>query len=89
MISLFTKHRDASLNLVTLPTYAFSHEEADELAAKREAQLRWMREKGMTYLGDPLQRAELRAMRKPPTPRMRLVSVRRDYEGAEANAREA
>lgn len=64
MISLFTKHRVARLNMLTLPTYAVSQAESDELAAKREAQLRWMREKGMTYLGDPLARAELRALRE-------------------------
>lgn len=64
MISLFTRHRAAPLNLLTLPTYAISHEESRALAAKRDAQLQWMREKGMTYLGDPLKRAELHALRK-------------------------
>ncbi len=65
MISLFSKHRAAHLNLLTLPTYVVSPPESRELAAKREAQLRWMRERGMTYLGDPLKRAELGALRKP------------------------
>lgn len=64
MISLFARHRADPLNLVTLPTFAVSHEESGALAAKREEQLRWMRERGMTYLGDPLKRAELRALRK-------------------------
>jgi len=82
MISLFSKHRAAPLNLLTLPTYAVSPPEARELAAKREAQLRWMREKGMTYLGDPLQRAEPRALRKPDS-KARVVALEKHLYRAE------
>jgi len=73
MISLFAKPKESPLNLLKLPTYAVAQEESDALAAKREAQLRWMREQGMSYLGDPLKLAELRARRRPGAPSIRLV----------------
>lgn len=73
MILLFAKPKESPLNLLKLPTYAVAQEESDALAAKREAQLRWMREQGMSYLGDPLQVTKLRAKRRPGAPRIRLV----------------
>jgi hypothetical protein len=73
MISLFTKSKVTELNLLKLPSYAVAQKEAEALASKREAQLQWMRERGMAYLGDPMKLAELRAKRRP-GPR----SVRRD-----------
>jgi hypothetical protein len=39
---------------LTLPSYCKPTEELSSLAEKREAQLRWMRQNGMNYLGDPL-----------------------------------
>lgn len=73
MISLFARPNETPLNLLKLPTYAVAQKESDALAAKRAAQLEWMREKGMRYLGDPVERAELRAKLRPGAPRMRLV----------------
>ena len=52
MLSLFTKRKIPS-PLLTLPSYCTPTEELDSLAAKRDAQLAWMRQKGMKYLGDP------------------------------------
>lgn len=86
MISLFAKHRAAPLNLLKLPVYAVPNNESSDLDAKREAQLQWMREKGMGYLGDPLKRSELREKRRSTTPKVRLVSVRRDGEPTETIA---
>jgi len=87
MISRFAKPKDAPLNLLKLPTYAVAQNESDALAAKREAQLQWMREKGMGYLGDPLKPAELRAKRRPGTAKIRLVST--SETGEDRAAREA
>lgn len=82
MISLFRKQELSPLNLVTLPSYCVSTKDPGNLEAKREAQLQWMREKGMTYLGDPLQHLEKRPQRRPAP--MRLVSVRAmEHAGAE------
>lgn len=78
MISLFAKPKESPLNLLKLPTYAVSQKESDALAAKREAQLRWMREKGMSYLGDPLELAELREKRRPGERKIRLVRIGED-----------
>ncbi|HEX6993715.1 MAG TPA: hypothetical protein VF339_06160 [Gammaproteobacteria bacterium] len=73
MISLFARPKETPLNLLKLPTYAVAQNESDTLAAKREAQLKWMRENGMSYLGDPLKIAELRAKRRPELRTIRLV----------------
>lgn len=75
MISLFAKSKESELNLLKLPSYAVAQQESDALAAKREAQLQWMREKGMSYLGDPMKLAELRAKRRPGTRSIRLVQT--------------
>lgn len=77
MISLFHRTRTAPPSVVTLPTHAVTQREADDLAMKREAQLQWMREKGLPYLGDPLELAELRARRRPSPPQLRLVETQR------------
>lgn len=86
MISLFAKQKEAPLNLLSLPTYAVTQAESDVLAAKREAQLQWMREKGMSYLGDPLELTELRAKRRPATRKLRVVGT---SEAGEREPREA
>ncbi|HEX6997910.1 MAG TPA: hypothetical protein VF322_07175 [Gammaproteobacteria bacterium] len=75
MLSLFTKQKTWSPDLLTLPSYCVPTEELSSLRDKREAQLQWMRSKGMTYLGDPSRRVEKRPPR-PATPTVRLVSVR-------------
>lgn len=91
MISLFPKYKVSPLNMVTLPSYCVSTKQSSNLDAKREAQLRWMREQGMTYLGDPLKQLEKRPQPRLAMAPMRLVSVRNDSAAAKAPdlAREA
>ncbi|HEY8520701.1 MAG TPA: hypothetical protein VIN61_11520 [Gammaproteobacteria bacterium] len=75
MLSLFGRQKTWSSDLLTLPSYCVPTEEVSSLRDKREAQLQWMRAKGMTYLGDPARRVEKRPPR-PVTPTVRLVSLR-------------
>lgn len=84
MSSLFSKPKPSPLNLLKLPTYCVPTKESSTLAAKREAQLQWMRERGMKYLGDPLKQVEKRPLRRPCAPPVRLVSIRNDAEAPEA-----
>ncbi|MBN1237604.1 MAG: hypothetical protein JXB36_03835 [Gammaproteobacteria bacterium] len=65
MISLSTRP-DVPPTVVTLPSYCMPTRESDALVAKREAQLQWMRENGLHYLGDPQ-----RLVRHEPQPRRR------------------
>ena len=54
MSSLFTSRRFAP-DMLRLPAFCIpAANEPDDLRAKREAQLRWMRDKGVTYLGNPV-----------------------------------
>jgi hypothetical protein len=55
MSSLFKRKRTFAADLLTLPAYCVPVDEPDTLASKREAQLQWMREKGVNYLGSPMQ----------------------------------
>lgn len=71
MVSLFGKRRTASAQVVTLPTSCIPTIESGNLAAKRDARLKWMRENGMAYLGDPLD-----GMKKDPPPRLSVVRMR-------------
>jgi hypothetical protein len=58
MSSLFGRNRPVSPELLTLPAFCVPADEADTLRAKREAQLEWMRNKGVQYLlGNPVTRA--------------------------------
>jgi hypothetical protein len=68
MISLTSKSKVPPIYVVTLPSYCMPFGESKDLAAKREAQLRWMRENGLNYLGDPQ-----RLARHVPQPRRRAV----------------
>jgi hypothetical protein len=53
MSSLFGNKRKSSPDLVTLPAFCVpAASESDALRSKREAQIRWMREKGVRYLID-------------------------------------
>ena len=54
MSSLFASRR-CSPDLLRLPAFCVpAANEPDDLRTKREAQLRWMRDKGVTYLGNPM-----------------------------------
>lgn len=53
MSLLFTR-KISTVDLVKLPSYCKPTKELESLAAKRDAQLQWMRQQGMRYLGDPM-----------------------------------
>ena len=54
MSSLFTSRRSGP-DLLRLPAFCVpAANEPDDMRAKRDAQLRWMRDKGVTYLGNPM-----------------------------------
>jgi hypothetical protein len=57
MSSLFAWKRPASPEMLKLPAFVVPAEESAQLEAKREAQLDWMRKKGVRYLlGSPVHR---------------------------------
>ena len=57
MSSLFVRKRNLSPEMLTLPAFCRPAEASAKLESKREAQLEWMREKGVQYLlGDPIHR---------------------------------
>jgi hypothetical protein len=59
MISLFARKRHLTPEMLTLPAYCVPADEALTLRSKREAQLEWMREKGVRYLlGNPSARVK-------------------------------
>jgi hypothetical protein len=71
MISLFPKRQSASADVVTLPVCCVPNETTRDLDAKRAAQLQWMRDNGMHYLGEPVH-LEARPQRRTGTS-LRLV----------------
>ena len=74
MLSLFKKRKTSIHPVLTLPSYSTPTEELDSLAAKRDAQLAWMRQKGMQYLGDPKE-LNKRPQKPQPGPATRLTPV--------------
>jgi hypothetical protein len=50
MSSLFARKRNLSPEMLTLPAFCIPAEESAKLNAKREAQLEWMRSKGVQYI---------------------------------------
>ena len=50
MSSLFARKRNLSPEMLTLPAFCVPAEESAKLNAKREAQLEWMRTKGVEYI---------------------------------------
>jgi hypothetical protein len=57
MSSLFAWKRKPSPEMLTLPAFCVPAEESAKLHSKREAQLEWMRERGVEYiLGSPVKR---------------------------------
>ena len=58
MSSLFTRKRDATPPVLALPAYCVPTDEAENLREKREAQLEWMRAKGIrSLLSTPVTRS--------------------------------
>jgi hypothetical protein len=72
MLSLFTKQKLPSPQLLKLPSFCTPTEELSSLAAKRDAQLTWMRQRGMKYLGDPLKELSKRPHKPQPGPVKRI-----------------
>ena len=57
MSSLFARKRNFSPEMLTLPAFCVPAEVSAKLHSKREAQLEWMRTKGVQYiLGSPVKR---------------------------------
>jgi hypothetical protein len=57
MSSLFARKRNLSPEMLTLPAFCVPADESAKLDSKREAQLEWMRAKGVQYiLGNQVQR---------------------------------
>ena len=57
MSSLFARKRHVTPEMLTLPAFCVPAEESAKLDSKREAQLEWMRTRGVPYiLGRPAQR---------------------------------
>lgn len=57
MSSLFARKRNLNPDMLTLPAFCVPAEESAELHSKREAQLEWMRAKGVEYiLNSPVKR---------------------------------
>ncbi len=63
------------LNLVSLPIGCAPTRESNSLTVKRAAQLKWMRDKGVRYLGDPQKRPEIDALASD-RPRAPVVGIR-------------
>ena len=79
MSSLFHLFRNKDPELVKLPSECVLDEEADTLRAKREAKLKWMRERGIRYLGNPMVSPDRRAPGSPiaPTRNVRIEVIER------------
>ena len=57
MSSLFARKRNLTPEMLTLPAFCVPAEESAKLDSKRQAQLEWMRVKGVQYiLGSPVAR---------------------------------
>lgn len=77
MSSLFS-WRNFDSPLLKLPAVCVPGGEADTLRAKRDAQLKWMRERGVRYLGNPMIWPDRRARGSPIAPNR---TARAPFEG--------
>ena len=68
MSSLFNSWRKFDPALLKLPAVCVPGGQVDTLRAKREAQLKWMRERGVRYLGNPMVWPDRRAQGSPIAP---------------------
>jgi hypothetical protein len=68
MSSLFHRKGIYDCELVKLPAFCVPNDEVDTLRTKREAQLTWMRERGVRYLGNPMRWPDRRAPGSPAAP---------------------
>lgn len=83
MSSLFSRKQFSfDSEIVTLPAYCVTGSEADSLQAKRAAQLKWMKERGVRYLGSPGIKNDRRAPR-PPSASIRTPRVSHELKANE------
>jgi hypothetical protein len=68
MSSLFARWRRTGAGLLKLPSECVPGDETDTLRAKRDAVLKWMRERGVRYLGNPMVYPDRRAPGSPIAP---------------------
>jgi hypothetical protein len=68
MSSLFHLWHNFDPTMLKLPAVCVPGGEAETLRAKREAQLKWMRERGVRYLGNPMVWPDRRARGSPIAP---------------------
>jgi hypothetical protein len=68
MSSPFYRKGIYDCELVKLPAFCVPSHEAENLRAKRDAKLKWMRERGVRYLGNPMRWPDRRAPGTPPAP---------------------
>ena len=61
MSSLFHRKGTYDCELVKLPKCCRPNQEGENLRAKREARLSWMRERGIRYIGNPARSPDRRA----------------------------
>lgn len=74
MSSLFARKRPVTPEMLTLPAFCVPADVAENLRAKREAQLEWMRNKGVQYLlGNPVTRTSSARFVSPPTETRRVA----------------
>jgi hypothetical protein len=71
MSSLFARKRNLNPEMLTLPAFCVPAELSAKLEAKREAQLEWMRSKGVDYI------LGTQAQRNTPAPRLTAVPAPR------------
>jgi hypothetical protein len=62
------KKRKSAQRLVKLPAVCVPADDAEALREKRDAQLKWMRERGVRYLGNPMVRPDRRRPGSPIAP---------------------
>ena len=80
MSSLFHRWRNADPGMLKLPSECVLGGEPDNLRAKREAQLKWMHERGVRYLGNPMVWPDRRAPGSPIAPSRDLSELRAPIE---------
>ena len=68
MSSLFHGWRNFDPGLLKLPSECVPGDETDTLRKKRDEQLKWMRERGVRYLGNPMVWPDRRAPGSPIAP---------------------
>ena len=83
MSSLFQLFRNMDPELLKLPSECVLGGEADTLRAKREAKLKWMRERGIRYLGNPMVWPDRRSPGSPIAPSLNVRTSIIEHPGDE------